>query len=832
MRLNEKPGRAAGLHENDDCVNLDDHYQQSPDICQEVSLFNGISPKSTRSGVRLYSVLDGIRDGLNRGKIESLRAIDKQKNKDKYRWAKEKLPSFTASGTFHYRKNENIKNPTGFIVVDIDDIGDTAALRGLLSADRHIWFAFVSPGGDGVKAGLRAEGIQSDADHKKFYYAAERYFKDNYRVVIDDACKDISRLTFESWDPDLFINKDPAFFDIQKWTPPKKKPKQTETSPPPTTGSGKQKYAEKVISSACKAIRDARPADKAMHRTRLTRSVLAGGYAHYVPEMDVMGALESAVDESATTDPGKAKKTVRDGFAWGQQRPITIPDKTPNTTTKTPPPAKHEIDQFYFLATQDQQGAAEIFCRLYRGIFCFDHAAGRWSAWGGHCWIDEEVDEPLRAVDSVQEVFKQVLAKINAETTAVSAEMQGEVDDEALAKMKQKASALNTRHKNVSKTKWKLSQIHFRKQIIEFVAVGADSLGISGKQWDRKPRLLPCHNGVIDLTTGEIRDGKPVEYLKASCPTEYRPDAECPQFIQFLMDVFDHDHEMVAFLRRVIGSALIGENLDHKLFVLHGRGRNGKDTLLETIKYVLGDDLAGGIQAEMLLNQDRTQSSSGPSADIMRLRGLRLAWANETNEGRRFNSSRVKELTGGGALTGRAPYGRKVVSFPQTHTLFLMTNNRPHADASDYALWKRMILIPFEMSFVDEPEKSNERKADKHLLSLLKKEAPGILSWMVKGCLEWQAQGLNPPEKVRESTTEYQKDEDLMARFIDESCVTGEGKAAYASDLYKAYTAWAGDNGIRPMSNVAFGKKMFERFEKVKSSRGYYYEGIGIIADN
>lgn len=150
--------------------------------------------------------------------------------------------------------------------------------------------------------------------------------------------------------------------------------------------------------------------------------------------------------------------------------------------------------------------------------------------------------------------------------------------------------------------------------------------------------------------------------------------------------------------------------------------------MLEIIKEVLGSSLAGAIQSELLLNQDRIRSSSGPSPDVMRLRGLRLVWASETQEGRKLDAGKVKLLTGGGELTARAPYGKYEITFSQSHTLFLLTNSKPHAPADDYALWKRLILIPFTMSFVENPQDVNEKKADKYLIEELKKEKEGILN--------------------------------------------------------------------------------------------------------
>lgn len=144
-------------------------------------------------------------------------------------------------------------------------------------------------------------------------------------------------------------------------------------------------------------------------------------------------------------------------------------------------------------------------------------------------------------------------------------------------------------------------------------------------------------------------------------------------------------------------------------------------------------------------------------------------------------------MTGGGELVGRAPYGKYEITFPQSHTLFLLTNSKPHAPADDYALWKRLLLIPFAMSFVENPQAANERKADKHLIEKLKEEKEGILNWAVQGCLQWHEHGLETPAAVEQATQQYRNEEDILQQFIEEACVSGCSHEVRASELYQHY---------------------------------------------
>ena len=243
----------------------------------------------------------------------------------------------------------------------------------------------------------------------------------------------------------------------------------------------------------------------------------------------------------------------------------------------------------------------------------------------------------------------------------------------------------------------------------------------------------------------------------------------------------------------------------------------------------------GTVVTVELLDQGKNRSAAGPSPDIMSLRGLRIAFASETDEGQRFSPARVKWFSGGETLTGRYPHDKRNVSFAPTHLLALLTNHKPHAPASDFAFWERLLLVDFPLSFVDrKPQNENERPMDKGLKDRLLQELPGIAAWLVRGCLEWQRVGIAPPAKVREATSEYRRDEDLLADFVDECCdLQQEGQPeirSKASDLYDAFCAWFKRNvsAKKSISQKAFGKMMLERFQRERKGGTYYYFGVSV----
>ncbi|MBU4355632.1 MAG: DNA primase [Proteobacteria bacterium] len=383
--------------------------------------------------------------------------------------------------------------------------------------------------------------------------------------------------------------------------------------------------------------------------------------------------------------------------------------------------------------------------------------------------------------------------------------------------------AINKRIRELHKISRKTNIL--RLASVDWSQTGLEPLSLAGHEWDADPWLLCCRNGVIDLRTGDFRPGRPEDYIKVAAPTEWQGLC-CPAPIleRFLNEIFNGYTDLISYVQRLLGMALIGLSVEHVFFIMWGRGRNGKSTLLEILGFVLGD-LAGPIEAEMLLDQGRNRRSGGPTPDIMSLRGRRLVWASETGESRKLNPGKLKWMTGGDTLTGREMYGRRQVSFRPTHTLFLLTNHRPQAPADDYALWQRIHLIPFTQAFVANPQSDSERIADRGLPERLKTEASGILAWLVNGALRYRREGLNPPPMVLQATQDYQEEEDDVGRFIDERCIQTDDARVRASELYDGYKRWSDDNGLTPMSNRKFPERIMERFVRV-ITRHRYYLGI------
>ena len=207
----------------------------------------------------------------------------------------------------------------------------------------------------------------------------------------------------------------------------------------------------------------------------------------------------------------------------------------------------------------------------------------------------------------------------------------------------------------------KLNTVAKRKSVLTLARSGdpSDSLGIYGTEWNSDPWILGCTNGVIDLRTGQLRGGRPQDYIRISAPTTWNGLEEpAPVWKEFIESIFDNDGDLIEYMHRLLGYSLIGQAIEHVMPVLWGKGRNGKSTLFNCIGTVLGD-YGAAIQAETLLSSSTIASAASHSSHLFALKDRRLVWTSEVNDGRYFDASVVKRLTGGDKIVGRKAYRRK-----------------------------------------------------------------------------------------------------------------------------------------------------------------------------
>lgn len=341
-------------------------------------------------------------------------------------------------------------------------------------------------------------------------------------------------------------------------------------------------------------------------------------------------------------------------------------------------------------------------------------------------------------------------------------------------------------------------------------------ISVAPGEFDPDDMSLNVANGYVDLTSGELLPHDRNKMFSKQANAEYSDKMQPDAWMKFLSDIFDGDQQVIRYMQKAIGYSLTGSTREQVMFILHGKGRNGKSLFIETIAEILGD-YSQSMRAESIM----VKKNQNINNDIAALQDARFVTSTEPNEGFRFDEGLIKQLTGGDRVTARFLYGEDF-EFTPKFKLWLTTNHKPLVRGTDDGIWRRLVLIPFNVQIPED-------KVDKDLKFKLIREAPAILEWMTEGCRLWQREGLGLPKKIAEASQEYRSDMDVLEHFIEDCCEKGEGYTASGSELYEEYKRWADDTGEYKYNKNTFGKKMKDKIEYGKVRGIMTYKGIKIV---
>ena len=321
----------------------------------------------------------------------------------------------------------------------------------------------------------------------------------------------------------------------------------------------------------------------------------------------------------------------------------------------------------------------------------------------------------------------------------------------------------------------------------------------SVSQWDSDAWILNTPGGIVDLRTGDLHPPDKLKYCTKS--TSVTPGGGCPLWRQFLRQVANNDEDLVSYLQRVFGYLLTGSTREHTLFFLYGGGANGKSVTTSTVTGILADYA----KVAAMETFTATHGESHPT-DLAGLHGSRCVTAAETEDGRRWAESKIKALTGGDAISARFMRCDFFQYTPQ-FKLLIAGNHKPGLKTVDEAVRRRFHLIPFAVTIPED-------KRDKELSAKLRREWPGILQWMIEGCLEWQRIGLAPPEAVTKATADYMTSEDSLGIWLADRCEDNRASWTSTKDLFESWKSWAEGTGDFVGSQ--------KRFSQNLEAKGYF----------
>lgn len=435
----------------------------------------------------------------------------------------------------------------------------------------------------------------------------------------------------------------------------------------------------------------------------------------------------------------------------------------------------------------DEGNGRRIIHRFGRDLrYCYHTES--WYIWDGSRWKMDEIG-------LIREIAKNTMIRVSEEVEELELEKRAE-------HLKFAARCLN------------------KNRIDNAVSMAQSINAVHINDLDKDGFLLNVKNGTLDLKAWEFRPHKQTDLITKVAGVEYVPDADCPVWKSHLTRIFANDQTFISELQEIFGYCLIAGNPEEVILIAHGSGANGKSKTKEAIAYVLGD-YAINMDAQTLMVQ---KNLSGPRSDIARLQGARFITANESEAGNRLAEGKIKELTGADRVTARELY-QKEREFTMTGKIMLCTNHKPKVYGQDPAIWRRLWLIPFEVTI---PE--NER--DYSLSDKLNAEGSGILNWLLEGFKRYYTRGRLPAStKILEASRAYRSESDILGEFFAGYEITGkESDYISRADLYNSYKLTV-DESEKPLPKGRFNTMIQERLGKIPKNiheKGACWIGIKV----
>jgi putative DNA primase/helicase len=356
--------------------------------------------------------------------------------------------------------------------------------------------------------------------------------------------------------------------------------------------------------------------------------------------------------------------------------------------------AQHKFTDAHGVLSEDKVALA--FAERYTDKLLYCHNSGRWHTWTGSHWAPNVTK---LAFHYARELAREFSQGSNA----------------------------------------KVSKVAFAAAVERF-AIADPVFAVTADKWDRDLYLLGTPEGTVDLRTGQLRPASPRDYITKLTAVAPAETADCPVWLNFLNEVTRQDQAMIRFLQQWCGYSLTGDTREHALAFVIGPGKNGKTTFLETVSGIMNEYATTAPMETFTYSQFERHPT-----DLASMRGARMVTASETEEGRSWAEARIKQLTGGEKISARFMRQDFFEYVPQ-FKLTIIGNHRPNLRNIDDAIRRRFNLVPFEFT----PPIPN-----KNLRNELRAEWPGILRWMINGCLDWQRNELTPAPSITEATNRH-----------------------------------------------------------------------------
>lgn len=361
-----------------------------------------------------------------------------------------------------------------------------------------------------------------------------------------------------------------------------------------------------------------------------------------------------------------------------------------------------------------------------------------------------------------------------------------------------------------------------RKGIANMLILASSRLAFAttANKLDRDPWLLGAEDVTFDLKTGGTREPRREDLITKAIGAKYDRAAQCPLWNKFIDRIFAGDKELISYIKRAFGYCLTGSMAEQVFFFCHGDGSNGKSVFLAVLRALLGEYAKQADFSTFLVQRNEKVRN-----DLAALAGARVITAIEAEEGSKLSMAVVKAWTGGDPITARFLFGENF-TFQPVGKLWLAANSKPAISERNHAAWRRVQLIPFNVTIP-------EAEQDKGIEDKLLRELPGILNWALEGLTDYITVGLKTPEAVKLATAKYRKENDSLEEFLSECCEVEKLKVCKNTDLYGQYINFCRMSGLTALSQHKFSPELSSRpgITSTRSKHGMIWTGITLKKD-
>lgn len=472
----------------------------------------------------------------------------------------------------------------------------------------------------------------------------------------------------------------------------------------------------------------------------------------------------------------KAIESCQNEFVPTSDEPMFVIE---NVDTK---PVNKKKKKFY---SYDDTGNAERIVDNFGEYILYNYSRSNWMYYKSGVWHFDEKGKTKLIADKISDIIKKEPVFYDAES---------EIAEEEAKKSK-------LRHLKNSRSKsGKENMLSEARHLLPAVS----------EDFDKDKFLFNVQNGYLDLNTGELHDHDKSKMFTRISEVEFTTNSDSPNWDKFLHEISCGRKDWIDYMQRLIGYSLSGSTKEQKMFVLLGNGRNGKSVFINILNKIFGN-YAMNITPQAIMT---SHNKGNATPEIAKLDGARLVTTTEPNEGDRFDEGLIKQITGGDKINARFLHQNDFEYIPQ-FKLFMATNHKPFIRGTDEGIWRRMVIIPFELELAKSDINYNLQKE-------LEKESSAILNWAVDGYIKYLKHGLDEPDCIRSERDEYRTEMDSISAFLQECTIERDGEREKSSDLFDAYNNWATKNNQYKMSSTKFGRELKKKLKFIRSNGAFY----------